>query len=104
MGGGDRAGETGVVDDQVAVDAPCLAVGVLVEIGEDERRHGLARDAQACCLGDGVLDQRRDVEALVRCAADQDRVTAEAPVGVGDAREVGDVSTRADTGGPPAAW
>ena len=41
--------------------------------------------------GDGLLDQRRDVEALGGRAPDEDRVAAEAPVGVGDARDLGHV-------------
>ena len=47
--GNDDGEQQRLVDDQVAVDAAGLAVGVLVEVREDERRHPLAADPGAAC-------------------------------------------------------
>ena len=98
-----RPARPGVGDDQIAVDPTRLAARVLVQVREHERGQRLTADALAVGGGNGLLDQRRDVEALVGRAADEERVAAEAPVGVGDPRDLGLVSARAETGGPPAA-
>ena len=49
--------------------------------------------------GDGLLDQRRDVEALGGRPADEERVAAEPPVGIGDP---GDLGRRRRRGPRPA--
>ena len=103
VGCGNGTGEPGVVDDQVAVHTACLAVGVLVEEAEHEGGDGLTGRARGRCCRDGLLDQGRDVEALGRRPADEERVATEAPVRLGDRASSRTSSTRAETGGPPAA-
>ena len=82
--GGDLAGEAGIGDDEIAVDAARLATGMLVQVREDERGDGLTGHALARGSSHRLLDQRGDIEALVGRPADEDRVAAEAPVCLGD--------------------
>ena len=76
----------------------------LVEVGEDERGHGLAANALPLGLRHGLLDQRLDVEALGGGAA---RTTAECRPSrqwsCATSAASSAVSTRAETGGPPSA-
>ena len=56
--------------------------------GEHVRRHGLADDTPLCRLGENLLGQLCDVEALVGRAADEDPVATETPMRVGNRREL----------------
>ncbi len=75
---------------------------MLVEVGEDERGDCLAADPAPRGRGDGLLDQRRDVEALVG-GRPMRSVLPPSCQWLGDPRYLRRVVARAETGGPPSA-
>ena len=101
----DLAREPRVLRDQVAVRLQRSAAALAVEVGEDERRHRLARDAFASRGAQRVLDQRLDVlERSIRRPPEQQAAPVELPVCARYLRRFDAAdSTRADTSGPPAA-
>ena len=100
----DLGGEPGVRGDQLPVDGERATLAPLVQPREHERRHAARGDPLPLRLGDGLLDQLLDLEALVGRAAEQESRAAERPVCVRPrAAASAAVSTRAETGGPPSA-
>ena len=103
VGGGDLAGEARVGDDEVAVDPARLAAGVLVQLGEDERGHAWPPIPRVVGLRDDLLDQSATSRLSAggrptRIVLPPSRQWASAIRAISPAS-----STRADTGGPPAA-
>ena len=86
---GDFCREAGVRDDELAVRCECSAAAVLVQVRQDERRHGLPVTPLRAAACQGFLDQRFDVvETVVGWTREQKAAAAELPVRLRDLRRL----------------
>src|SRR6266516_7536225 len=82
----DAGGESRIRDHELAVHLERPAAASLVEKGEDEGGHGLAADVLGGGGAERLLEERLDVDAVLRRVAEQQPRAAELPVGARDRR------------------
>src|ERR1041384_7407319 len=80
----DAGGEGRVRDDELAVDFERASFTALVEEAEHERRYCLAADVLGRCGSERLLEQRLDIDAVLRRVAEKKARAAELPVGARD--------------------
>src|ERR1043166_2709383 len=80
----DAGGEGRVRDDELAVDFERASFAALVEEAEHERRYCLAADVLGRCGSERLLEQRLDIDAVLRRVAEKKARAAELPVGARD--------------------